>query len=122
MTHQAESNHFEKLIQVLDEHGFAGMAQALEIHFNEAMKIERRLCLARNLTNVPSSVAVMPTAISPSGSPLASGSSNCKSRRPAASSSIPTGTVGTKEGPTFFDGKGFQRFHDPRRVAFHEEH
>ncbi len=41
MTHQPESNPFDKMIQVLDEHGFEGMAQALEILFNEAMKIER---------------------------------------------------------------------------------
>jgi transposase-like protein len=41
MTHPTESNPFDAMIQVLDEHGFAGMARALEILFNEAMKIER---------------------------------------------------------------------------------
>lgn len=45
MTHQHEANPFNQMIQVLDEHGFAGMAQALEILFNEAMKIERSTVL-----------------------------------------------------------------------------
>ncbi len=45
MTHQPEFNPFEKMIQVLDEHGFEGLAQALEILFNEAMKIERSAVL-----------------------------------------------------------------------------
>ena len=41
MTRQDESNPFEQMVQVLDEHGFDGMARALEILVNEAMKIER---------------------------------------------------------------------------------
>ena len=34
MTHQAESNLFDQMIQVLDEHGFDGMARAFEIFLN----------------------------------------------------------------------------------------
>ena len=41
------------MIQVLDEHGFEGMAHALEILFNEAMKIERGEVLEPNLTSAP---------------------------------------------------------------------
>jgi putative transposase len=41
MTHQNESNPLEQMIQVLDEHGFDGMARAIGILVNEAMKIER---------------------------------------------------------------------------------
>lgn len=45
MTHQVESNPLDEMIQVLEEHGFEGMARALEILFNEAMKIERSTAL-----------------------------------------------------------------------------
>lgn len=41
MTHQKESNPFDQMIQVLDECGFDGMARAIQILVNEAMKIER---------------------------------------------------------------------------------
>jgi len=41
MTHQTESNRLDQMIQVLDEHGFDGMARAMQILVNEAMKIER---------------------------------------------------------------------------------
>ncbi len=41
MTHQNQSNPLDQMIQVLDEHGFDGMARAMEILVNEAMKIER---------------------------------------------------------------------------------
>jgi putative transposase len=41
MTHQTESNALDQMIQVLDEHGFDGMARAIQILVNEAMKIER---------------------------------------------------------------------------------
>ncbi len=41
MTHSQESTPFELMIQVLDQHGFEGMARAIEILVNEAMKIER---------------------------------------------------------------------------------
>jgi putative transposase len=45
MTHQIESNPLDAMIQVLEEHGFDGLAHALEILFNEAMKIERSAVL-----------------------------------------------------------------------------
>lgn len=45
MTRQIESNPLDAMIQVLDEHGFDGLAHALEILFNEAMKIERSAVL-----------------------------------------------------------------------------
>ncbi len=41
MTHQNESTPYDQMIQVLDEHGFDGMARAMQILINEAMKIER---------------------------------------------------------------------------------
>jgi len=41
MTHQLQSNGIDQALQLLSEYGFDGMAQAIEILFNEAMKIER---------------------------------------------------------------------------------
>lgn len=41
MTHVPESNPLEQMIQVLDEYGFDGLARAIGILVNEAMKIER---------------------------------------------------------------------------------
>jgi transposase-like protein len=41
MTHQQQSNQFAVLVQMLAEYGFDGMAQAIEILMNEAMKLER---------------------------------------------------------------------------------
>jgi putative transposase len=41
MTHQNESTPLDQMIQVLDEYGFDGMARAIGILVNEAMKIER---------------------------------------------------------------------------------
>jgi len=46
MTHQNDSYPLDQMIQVLDEHGFDGMARAIEILINEAMKIERNEVLA----------------------------------------------------------------------------
>jgi putative transposase len=49
MTHPHESSHestqFDLMIQVLDQHGFDGMARAIGILVNEAMKIERNEAL-----------------------------------------------------------------------------
>jgi putative transposase len=45
MTHQDDSNPLDQMIQVLDEYGFDGMARAIEILVNEAMKIERSAAL-----------------------------------------------------------------------------
>ncbi len=41
MTHPAHSVNVREILQLLVEHGFDGMANAMEILFNEAMKIER---------------------------------------------------------------------------------
>ena len=41
MTHEDQSTRFEELLQLLSEHGFDGMAEAIEILMNEAMKLER---------------------------------------------------------------------------------
>ena len=41
MTHQPQPNAFDELVELLAEHGFDGMAQAITILFNEAMKLER---------------------------------------------------------------------------------
>jgi putative transposase len=45
MTHQDDFNPLDQMIQVLDEYGFDGMARAIEILVNEAMKIERSAAL-----------------------------------------------------------------------------
>lgn len=41
MTHQPQPNAFDALVELLAEHGFDGMAQAITILFNESMKLER---------------------------------------------------------------------------------
>jgi transposase-like protein len=41
VTHQNQSNEFNAAVQLLASHGFDGMANAMQILFNEAMKIER---------------------------------------------------------------------------------
>ena len=41
MTHESQSTRFEELLQLLSEHGFDGMAEAIEILMNEAMLLER---------------------------------------------------------------------------------
>lgn len=41
MTHPAHSNNVYEVVQLLAEHGFDGMPTAMQILFNEAMKIER---------------------------------------------------------------------------------
>jgi transposase-like protein len=41
MTHSDQSTCFDELFQLLSEHGFDGMAEAIEILMNEAMKLER---------------------------------------------------------------------------------
>src|SRR2546430_10469951 len=45
MTHQPHPNVTRQVVQLLSEHGFEGMAQAMECLFNECMKIERRQAL-----------------------------------------------------------------------------
>ncbi len=41
MAHDDHSTCFEELFQLLSEHGFDGMAEAIEILMNEAMKLQR---------------------------------------------------------------------------------
>lgn len=41
MTHLAESNVVNEVVQVLAEHGFDGLAEVLEVVLNEAMKSPR---------------------------------------------------------------------------------
>ena len=41
MTHQQQSNAIDQVLQLLCENGFDGMAPAIEILLNEAMKLER---------------------------------------------------------------------------------
>jgi putative transposase len=45
MTRQTQSNELDSIVQLLAEHGFEGMAQAVEILFNEAMKLQRSQAL-----------------------------------------------------------------------------
>lgn len=42
MTHPAHPSVHREVVQLLAENGFDGMAQAMEVMFNECMKIERR--------------------------------------------------------------------------------
>lgn len=41
MTHQKQSSELQQAVQLLSEHGFEGMANAMQILINEAMKLER---------------------------------------------------------------------------------
>ena len=41
MTHQDQSTAFDEVIQLLADHGFEGMAEAITILMNEAMQLER---------------------------------------------------------------------------------
>jgi transposase-like protein len=45
MTHQIHPNVTNEVVQVLSEHGFDGMAAAMELLFDECMRIERRMAL-----------------------------------------------------------------------------
>jgi putative transposase len=45
MTHQAHPSVTREVVQALAEHGFDGMAQAMELLFNECMRIERQQAL-----------------------------------------------------------------------------
>ena len=41
MTHQSQSTELTAAVKLLSENGFEGMANAIEILLNEAMKLER---------------------------------------------------------------------------------
>ena len=45
MTHQDQSNNTHEAVQLLADNGFDGMAQAMQLLINEAMKIERAVYL-----------------------------------------------------------------------------
>ena len=45
MTHQAHPSFTREVVQVLAEHGFDDMAQAMQLLINECMKIERQQAL-----------------------------------------------------------------------------
>ena len=45
MTHQLHPSNTSDIVELLAEHGFEGMAQAMEIMLNECMKIERQAFL-----------------------------------------------------------------------------
>ncbi len=47
MTHEDQSTRFEELLQLLSEQGFDGMAEAIEILMNAAMKLERANALTK---------------------------------------------------------------------------
>ena len=40
MTRQMQSTELDSIVQLLAEHGFDGMSHAIEILFNEAMKLQ----------------------------------------------------------------------------------
>ncbi len=54
MTHEDQSTRFEELLQLLSEQGFDGMAEAIEILMNEAMKLERANASAQCRINAQS--------------------------------------------------------------------
>ena len=41
MTHQMQSNELSEAVQLLADNGFEGMANAMQILLNEAMRLER---------------------------------------------------------------------------------
>ena len=48
MTHQNQSNEVATVVQLLAKEGFEGMAHAMQILLNEAMKLERAEYLNAN--------------------------------------------------------------------------
>jgi transposase-like protein len=49
MTHQEQSNALDGVVQLLAEHGFDGMAEAITVLMNEAMKLQRAETLGATL-------------------------------------------------------------------------
>ena len=81
---------FQDLLMLLAEHGFDGMAQALQLLFNEAMKLERTAFLgAQPFERTPPHAAGRPTDSSPRRCGPASVRWNCVCRRRATQASIP---------------------------------
>ena len=65
MTHREDSTPLSDAMEAIAEHGMEGMGTALQILFNEAMKIERVASSAPLLTSGPRSDRGMPTGSSP---------------------------------------------------------
>ena len=55
MTDHVQDSQFDNILELLSEHGFDGMKEAMETLFNEAMKIERSVHLGAAMTLVPES-------------------------------------------------------------------
>ena len=73
MTHEDQSTRFDELLQLLSEHGFDGMAEAIQILMNEAMKLASELSpLVRCRISVASHGVAMRTASSRRRSTVAS--------------------------------------------------
>ncbi len=67
MTHDGQCTAFESMIQLLADEGFEGMAEAIAILVNEAMKIERAEALNAEPYEV-SSIALITSGCSSSSS------------------------------------------------------
>ena len=78
----------EQVLELLTEHGFDGMAQAMQTLFNEAMKLERWPRLARSRTSAPMSGVATRTATSRRRSGRASANWILRFRKPATYRSI----------------------------------
>lgn len=88
MTYHFQSSTTHEAVQLLAEHGFEAMAQAIQVLMNEAMRIERAHYLQAAPTSDPRADDPMPTASSQKPSSAAWGSYNSKSRKHAIPSSI----------------------------------
>lgn len=63
MTHQNQSSEIAAVVQLLAAEGFEGMANAMQVLLNEAVKLERAEYLnAAPYQNAPRIVAATPTA------------------------------------------------------------
>ena len=88
MTHQFEFSQPHDAVQLLAENGFEGMAHAMQLLINEAMKLQRQDYLGAGPYERAKSGDRMPMATSPKPSTAALGSLNCKCLRLAIVSSI----------------------------------
>ena len=74
MTHQTQTTALDQITELLAEHGFDGLAQAVTVLLNEVMKIERAHALgAGALSAVRGPQRATPTASSPGRSTPGSG-------------------------------------------------
>ncbi len=72
MPHEHQSTRFEELLQLLSEHGFDGMAEAIKILMNEAMVLERADVLGAAVDHVSAATKVVVRGISAQESNLQS--------------------------------------------------